>query len=61
MPRRAAAQKRPIPADPVHHNRLVQQVINKVMRKELLRIVFQSITSNVMLILYILSHNLLLQ
>ncbi|HTX30208.1 MAG TPA: 30S ribosomal protein S7 [Solirubrobacteraceae bacterium] len=31
MPRRAAAQKRPIPADPVHHNRLVQQVINQVM------------------------------
>jgi small subunit ribosomal protein S7 len=31
MPRRAAAQLRPIPADPVHHNRLVQQVINKVM------------------------------
>ena len=31
MPRRAAAQIRPIPADPVHHNRLVQQVINKVM------------------------------
>ena len=31
MPRRAAAQVRPIPADPVHHNRLVQQVINKVM------------------------------
>jgi small subunit ribosomal protein S7 len=31
VPRRAAASKRPIPADPVHHNRLVQQVINKVM------------------------------
>jgi len=31
VPRRAAAQIRPIPADPVHHNRLVQQVINKVM------------------------------
>jgi small subunit ribosomal protein S7 len=31
MPRRAAAQVRPVPADPVHHNRLVQQVINKVM------------------------------
>src|SRR5256886_16858663 len=31
MPRRAAAQVRPIPPDPVHHNRLVQQVINKVM------------------------------
>src|SRR3981081_4828599 len=30
MPRRAAAQVRPIPPDPVHHNRLVQQVINKV-------------------------------
>ena len=31
MPRRAAAAVRPIPADPVHHYRLVQQVINKVM------------------------------
>ncbi len=31
MPRRAAAQLRPVPADPVHHNRLVQQVVNKVM------------------------------
>ena len=31
MPRRAAASIRPIPADPVYHNRLVQQVINKVM------------------------------
>jgi small subunit ribosomal protein S7 len=31
VPRRAAAQVRPIPLDPVHHNRLVQQVINKVM------------------------------
>ena len=31
MPRRAAAQIRPIPADPLHHNRLVQQIINKVM------------------------------
>src|SRR5207248_5850464 len=31
MPRRAAAQVRPIPPDAVHHNRLVQQVINKVM------------------------------
>jgi small subunit ribosomal protein S7 len=31
MPRRAAAQVRPIPADPVYHNKLVQQVINKVM------------------------------
>ena len=31
MPRRAAAQIRPVPADPVHHNRLVQQVVNKVM------------------------------
>jgi small subunit ribosomal protein S7 len=31
VPRRAAAQVRPIPPDPVHHNRLVQQVINKVM------------------------------
>ncbi len=31
MPRRAAAQIRPIPPDPVHRSRLVQQVINKVM------------------------------
>ena len=31
MPRRAAAQVRPIEPDPVHRNRLVQQVINKVM------------------------------
>src|SRR5438477_1889011 len=31
MPRRAAASVRPIPADPVYHNKLVQQVINKVM------------------------------
>jgi small subunit ribosomal protein S7 len=31
VPRRAAAAVRPIPPDPVHHNRLVQQVINKVM------------------------------
>jgi small subunit ribosomal protein S7 len=31
MPRRAAAQIRPIDPDPVHRNRLVQQVVNKVM------------------------------
>src|SRR6202042_2701601 len=31
MPRRAAAAVRPIDADPVYRNRLVQQVINKVM------------------------------
>jgi len=31
MPRRAAAPVRPVPADPVYHNKLVQQVINKVM------------------------------
>ena len=31
MPRRAAAQVRPIEADAIHRNRLVQQVINKVM------------------------------
>jgi small subunit ribosomal protein S7 len=31
MPRRAPAQVRPIDADPVYRNRLVQQVINKVM------------------------------
>jgi small subunit ribosomal protein S7 len=31
VPRRAAAQLRPIPPDAVHRNRLVQQVINKVM------------------------------
>jgi small subunit ribosomal protein S7 len=31
VPRRAAAQVRPVEPDPVHRNRLVQQVINKVM------------------------------
>ena len=31
MPRRAAAQVRRIEPDPVHRNRLVQQVVNKVM------------------------------
>jgi len=31
MPRRAAAQVRPVPPDAVHRSRLVQQVINKVM------------------------------
>ncbi|HEX3831304.1 MAG TPA: 30S ribosomal protein S7, partial [Solirubrobacteraceae bacterium] len=31
MPRRAAAQVRPIEADAVYRNRLVQQIINKVM------------------------------
>jgi small subunit ribosomal protein S7 len=31
MPRRAAAQIRPIEPDPVHRSRLVQQVINRVM------------------------------
>jgi small subunit ribosomal protein S7 len=31
MPRRAAAQIRPTEPDPLHRNRLVQQVINKVM------------------------------
>jgi small subunit ribosomal protein S7 len=31
MPRRAGAQVRPIEADPLYRNRLVQQVINKVM------------------------------
>ena len=31
MPRRAAAEVRPIDADPVYGSRLVQQVINKVM------------------------------
>src|SRR5580704_14655585 len=31
MPRRAAAQVRPVEPDPVHRNRMVQQVINKVM------------------------------
>ena len=31
MPRRAAAQIRPIEPDPVHRNRLVTQVVNKVM------------------------------
>jgi len=32
VPRRAAAQIRPIEPDAVHRNRLVQQVINKVMQ-----------------------------
>src|ERR1700745_860670 len=31
MPRRAAAQIRPVEADAVHRSKLVQQVINKVM------------------------------
>jgi small subunit ribosomal protein S7 len=31
MPRRAAAQLRPLEADPIHRSKLVQQVINKVM------------------------------
>ena len=31
MPRRAAAQQRPIDNDPVHRSKLVQQVINRVM------------------------------
>ena len=31
MPRRAAAQLRPIEPDSVHRSRIVQQVINKVM------------------------------
>jgi len=31
VPRRAAAQIRPVEPDPVYRNRLVQQVINKVM------------------------------
>src|SRR6185312_2924155 len=31
MPRRAAAQVRPLEADPVHRSKLVQQIINKVM------------------------------
>jgi small subunit ribosomal protein S7 len=31
MPRRAAAQIRPLDADPVHRSKLVAQVINKVM------------------------------
>src|SRR5450755_3346110 len=31
MPRRAAAQTRPVEPHPVHRNRLVQQVVNKVM------------------------------
>jgi small subunit ribosomal protein S7 len=31
MPRRAAAQIRPIEPDPVHRNRMVTQIINKVM------------------------------
>jgi len=31
MPRRAAAQVRPVEPDPIHRSKLVQQVINKVM------------------------------
>ncbi|HEY3971225.1 MAG TPA: 30S ribosomal protein S7 [Solirubrobacteraceae bacterium] len=31
MPRRAAAQVRPLEADSIHHSKLVQQIINKVM------------------------------
>jgi small subunit ribosomal protein S7 len=31
MPRRAAAQQRPIDPDPVYRSKLVQQIINKVM------------------------------
>jgi small subunit ribosomal protein S7 len=31
VPRRAAAQIRPVDADPIHRSKLVQQVINKVM------------------------------
>lgn len=31
MPRRAAAQVRPLDADPIYHSKLVQQIINKVM------------------------------
>ena len=31
MPRRAAAQIRPVEPDAVHRSRLVQQVVNKVM------------------------------
>ena len=31
MPRRAAAQVRPVDPDPVHRSKLVQQIINKVM------------------------------
>jgi small subunit ribosomal protein S7 len=31
MPRRAAAQVRPLDPDPIHRSRLVQQVVNKVM------------------------------
>ena len=32
MPRRAAAQIRAVEPDPVHRSRLVQQIVNKVMR-----------------------------
>ena len=32
MPRRAAATKRPVEADPVHRSKLVSQVINRVMQ-----------------------------
>ena len=47
MPRRAAAQQRPVEPDPVHRSKLVQQVINRVMldgKKSLAeRIVYDSL------------------
>jgi small subunit ribosomal protein S7 len=48
MPRRAAAQVRPLEPDPLHRSKLVQQVINKVMldgKKSVAeRIVYEALT-----------------
>src|SRR3979411_2556983 len=48
MPRRAAAQIRPVEPDPLHRSKLVQQVINKVMldgKKSIAeRIVYEALT-----------------
>ena len=48
MPRRAAAQTRPIEPDPLYRSRLVQQVINKVMldgkKSTAERIVYDALT-----------------
>jgi small subunit ribosomal protein S7 len=48
MPRRAAAQVRPLEPDPLHRSKLVQQVINKVMldgKKSIAeRIVYEALT-----------------
>jgi small subunit ribosomal protein S7 len=48
MPRRAAAQVRPVEPDPLHRSKLVQQVINKVMldgkKSTAERIVYEALT-----------------